>query len=549
MKTLPPSTSLILAALCVLTLAGCAGYSKVTKKSSAAVASTAEQRSIQSASKRLAKQPLAQIGLYLDSANTARLKLSSEQSSSQARSDYNFAVSRIMEIVEEQKLTPWEQAIVCPSGGEKDWSLEFDPQGPHGKFNPEEFEILPTDRYEFTGKLVGDRRFKPGLGAPVMISSKTKDYTKIDPFAQGKSIYYGLTAAIEFDGAQSKIVLKDPLQEEVLHLDGQTYPLAADFQAPHALALAEIDPRKQELSAMFKPSQHEGEARLARLQPYDPKKIPVLFIHGLSNSQATWVPMIESLRNDPVIRQNYQFWVFSYPTGAPYPIPAASLRRQLDQLRQQHPDHKDIFVVGHSMGGMISRTLITDSGMALWNTAFERPPGEMGFDQGTREALSQWLIYKARPDVSRVIYASASHRGSEGATNFLGRLGARLVGNPVPGDVISGEVAAASRTGGKRGGIPNSIDVLDPDSPFLLAVDTLPPKPGVPYHSLIGDRGKGGNPDHTKPESSDGVVPYWSSHLDGAESELIIPSEHWTILEPEGIAEVNRILRLHLGKN
>ncbi|MGI9245005.1 MAG: alpha/beta fold hydrolase [Verrucomicrobiales bacterium] len=538
--------ALVVSSLCALSLVGCTGYSKVSKKSSRAVATTTEQRSILGESRKLASQPLAQIGLYLDSANSARLELASNPSNSQAQSEYNFAVSRIMEIIEEQGLTPWNQPVLCPSGASADWVLEFNSVGPHGKFSPGDFEILPTDRYEFNGKLVGERRFKPGIGAPVMVSSSVRDYTKIDPFAQGKSIYYGLTAAVEFDGKRCKVVLKDPLKDETYQLDGHRYPLAADFQAPLALALAELDPRKAELAAMFNPSKHEGEARLARLQPYDPNKIPVLFIHGLSNSQATWVPMIETLRTDPVIRQKYQFWVFTYPTGAPYPVPAAALRRQLDQIRKQHPDHKDMVVVGHSMGGMISRILITDSGMTLWDTAFERPPGEMGFDEATRDTLSEWLIFKARPDISRVIYASASHRGSEGATNRLGRLGARLVGNPVPGDEISGEVAAATRSGGKRGRIPNSIDVLDPDSPFLLAVDTLPPKPGIPYHSLIGDRGKGGNLDRTKPESSDGIVPYWSSHMDGAESELIIPSEHWTILEPEGIAEVNRILHLHL---
>jgi hypothetical protein len=71
---------------------------------------------------------------------------------------------------------------------------------------------------------------------------------------------------------------------------------------------------------------------------------------------------------------------------------------------------------------------------------------------------------------------------------------------------------------------------------------------GVPYHSIIGDRGKGGNLDHTKPESTDGVVPYWSSHIDGAQSEVIVPSGHWSNQHPMAIAEVRRILYLHLGK-
>jgi hypothetical protein len=70
----------------------------------------------------------------------------------------------------------------------------------------------------------------------------------------------------------------------------------------------------------------------------------------------------------------------------------------------------------------------------------------------------------------------------------------------------------------------------------------------VPFHSLIGDRGKGGFLDHRKPTSSDGVVPYWSSHLQGARSEKIIPSGHWTQVHPLGMAEIRRILLEHLRR-
>jgi hypothetical protein len=58
----------------------------------------------------------------------------------------------------------------------------------------------------------------------------------------------------------------------------------------------------------------------------------------------------------------------------------------------------------------------------------------------------------------------------------------------------------------------------------------------------MGDRGKGDTPD-----SSDGVVAYWSAHLDGATSEKIVPSHHSSHQHPEGIAEVLRILKRHAG--
>jgi hypothetical protein len=63
----------------------------------------------------------------------------------------------------------------------------------------------------------------------------------------------------------------------------------------------------------------------------------------------------------------------------------------------------------------------------------------------------------------------------------------------------------------------------------------------VPFHSIIGDRGLGDGE-----QGSDGVVPYKSAHLEGAESELIVPSDHAATAHPFTVLEVKRILKLHL---
>jgi len=89
---------------------------------------------------------------------------------------------------------------------------------------------------------------------------------------------------------------------------------------------------------------------------------------------------------------------------------------------------------------------------------------------------------------------------------------------------------------------PNSIDTLSPNNRFVKILNTLPIAKNVPYHSVIGDRGRGDTPN-----SSDGVVAYWSSHLEGAKSEEIVPSVHGSNASPEGIAEVERILKENLG--
>ena len=45
----------------------------------------------------------------------------------------------------------------------------------------------------------------------------------------------------------------------------------------------------------------------------------------------------------------------------------------------------------------------------------------------------------------------------------------------------------------------------------------------------------------------DGVVKYKSAHIDGVESEVVVPSAHSCQSHPRTIAEVRRILLLHLG--
>lgn len=531
-------------------LTNCSQYSKVKTRPVSAITVTAEQKALAGSLGSLSKKPLHRLGHLIDAANSARAKLRAQPSDALSLSDYNFAVSRIVELIEEESLSPWAAPVIAPAAGGGEWSMRLTPPDPRPEFHPSKFLILPSDRLEFTGKLVGTRMIKQGLGAPIVVQGDDLDFSEVDEFVQAKQVFYGLTAVLRFTDKTCELVYLDPLELEEVTFDGRIYPLRADFQAPLALGLAETDSKKDELMGLFKPDSLADSAHLSRLEPYSPNKIPILCIHGLKNSQATWMPMIDFLRNDAAIRKHYQFWFFSYPSGISYPVVTAMLRRKLDLFAARYPNHKDVVVIGHSMGGMISRLLITDSGMTLWDTGFDKPPGQMDVHEDTRRALTDTLIFDSRSDISRVIFVSASHRGSDHATNFFGKLGAKIIGKSIGSDLINRETLANIRpemNTKNRDRLPNSVDVLDPDSPFLKAVDTLPLKPGIPFHSIIGDRGKGGNLDRTKPQSKDGIVPYWSSHIEGAESELIIPSGHWSILHPLGMVEVKRILMLHVG--
>src|SRR6185503_2154186 len=99
---------------------------------------------------------------------------------------------------------------------------------------------------------------------------------------------------------------------------------------------------------------------------------------------------------------------------------------------------------------MISRTLITDSGMTLWNATYDKPPAGMPFSDETRKIMTEALIFQHRPEISRAVFLSPSHRGADLATNFLGRLGSKLIGSPknmLPEDSEALSLAKLNSTG------------------------------------------------------------------------------------------------------
>jgi pimeloyl-ACP methyl ester carboxylesterase len=545
-KTLPRHWTQFVAWTAAIALSGCATYTVKEKRPEypSPPNTSAGQIMVQALHERQAE---AAVGHFLDAAALAYQELKERPGDTSARRDYNFAVGRVFESLHDAKLSPWKGGLnVASPGG--NWHL-VGTADKRPEQNPELYYLLPADRYRFNKDYEKSRAMKDGVGAPLVVTGRDRNFLTRDRFAQGKQVYYGVTGLLTFSGRRAMISFEDPLAVETVSLAGHRQPLAADFTAPVAMALVKEDVAKLGIPRLLNPGKFAETARLARLQPYDPKKIPVLVVHGLMSSPITWAPLITTLRADPEIRKHYQIWFYSYPSGYPYPYSASILRQQLDEIGRRYPGHKKIVVIGHSMGAVISRTLLLDSGMTLWNNAFQRSPAECNFSPATRQMLEASLIFKARQDIGRAILVCGPHRGSETAGTWIGRLGSRFIRLPQTLLAMSKEtvaIAAQDPSATHLRRVPTSVDTLAPQNRFVVAVNQLPMTTKVPYHSIIGDRGKGGNKDKTAPVIYDGIVPYWSAHLDGAASELVIPSNHAAHEHPAGMAEIRRILHLHL---
>jgi pimeloyl-ACP methyl ester carboxylesterase len=527
--------------------AGCAPQIAVVSQKAPArfqATSRTNQAIAQTINRAQASESLVALDAYATAAHDSLRDLERNPADKEARRCYNFAVAGIFSVVRTAKLEPWTQPVKFGASSEMTLTGRKDPAKPEQ--NPALYDLIPTDQLRYHGAYVKEDVTKEGIGAPLVAVRHLTIEHAAELFT-APAIYYGVTGLVEFEGSRCILSIRDPLAMESVSVEGRTYPLAANFTASLAMVLAQEKPQKLGLVRLLAPEKYASTARVARMEPYNPNKSVVLFVHGLMDTPATWVPMLNDLRADKDIRAKYQFWFYSYPSGYPYPYSALILRHELDAIEKRFPLRKPMVLVGHSMGGCISRTLITDAGTKLWMEGFGKPPEQTEMPAESKRLLEQALIFKHRSEIGRVIFMSTPHRGADMASNFLGRIGSMLVRTPgkllTIGKTIR-EAATPDPAALQLKRLPNSVDTLAPNNRFVVAINEIPTVSSIPVHTILGDRGKGDSPN-----STDGVVAYWSSHFDGADSELVVPSNHSSPLNPEAIAEVHRILKLNARSN
>jgi pimeloyl-ACP methyl ester carboxylesterase len=490
--------------------------------------------------------PKKAIGFYLSGVESATRELRNNPKDRIALRDYNFALSRVFSATRAAHLDPWTRPLPVPAPNGGEYRLTNRAIA-NRLWRPQDYELIPADELDVRGKFVVPRVTREGAGA-ALIAVRNEQAPHIPLRFAPPHVYTAVTALARFTGRKCEIEFIDPLATETVNVSGRTLPSEADFTAPIAMGLSREHPEKIGFAAMINPERFAYTERLIQVQPYDPNKIPVVFVHGLQDTPVSWVPMVNALWADAVLRRNYQVCVFSYPSGYPIPYSALLLRRELETFDRTFPHHRPIVLVGHSMGGIISRLMITDSGGdKLWRYFFGRPPGQTKLSPQTKTFLAGAFIFKPRHHVARLIFISTPHRGSVIAENSIGRIASSLIRKSTRvmkagPEILQASVIQEDPTVLKLNRLPNSIDMLAPNDPFVKEMNALPMAKRVPYHSIIGDRGRGDTPN-----SSDGVVPYWSSHIDGAESEKIVPCGHGAQHSPQGIAEVLRILHEHIA--
>jgi pimeloyl-ACP methyl ester carboxylesterase len=457
-----------------------------------------------------------------------------------ARDTYNAACGELtvlLRTAEGGRL--WNHPLTLTSNNTT-YHLRLEPAS-NGVWSPNYFTAFELEG-QIKERLIRKENIQEGVGGALV---GVRVLNPPEKFAPRRGITAPVTATLDFKGHDATLALRRPAKQPTATVEGKARPLEANFSAPISYYKPPSNLALVGLVGGFEARRYPAQIGLYFLQPYDPDRIPLVFVHGLFSTPWTWVQTINGLQADPEIRKRYQFWVFAYPTGYPILYSALRLRQDLAKVDQVYPNHKPYVVVGHSMGGMLTHDQVITITQAMWEKAL----GEMArniFSQNSRDSLVvRATTFQANPRIKRVVFICTPHRGSNMASGGLGRFAISVINLPgqltsIMKDALSG--ADLVRLTGSAKRLPNSVWGLKPSNPALPILNSA--QISVPYHSIIGDRGKGGCPNCT-----DGVVAYWSSHLDGAKSELIVPGPHGSCELPQTIAELDRILRLHLGTN
>lgn len=439
--------------------------------------------------------------------------------------------------------------------------LEIRESRPGFPWGPEEFDrFLPAGDFAVRG--LRGRHRHPGLGASLIAVRKPQAHTQRGKDYLPKEAKIAATAFLRITRGgldmfrrgeiSGSLELYAPFNTVEIEVAGRKVPLEADLTAPVAYGLEESRLWDFELAGFFTGRQETFSTGIRALQPYIPGKIPVLFVHGTASSPARWAEMCNELQGYRELREHFQPWLFLYTTGNPIAYSASLLRESiLEVVRTLDPESTDPalshwVVIGHSQGGILTRMLTIDSQDILWNSIMRKPLEELQLKPENEELLRRSFFFERVPHVQRVVFIATPHRGSFLVGNWLSNLVSSMV--ELPGDLMNMTVDVFRDNEevlvkGVSGESPTSIKGMDPDHPFLKALNTIPIRPEVASHSIIAVEGSG-----PLEEGDDGVVAYSSAHIEGVESEYVVPSGHSCQGHPLTIVEVRRILLEHLLK-
>jgi hypothetical protein len=476
---------------------------------------------------------------------------------------YNGALEGALRLAKKSgKLQPGKSQVI--STGKQQYHVNIVVRGPWRAEDIDHLEFVSD--FEIRGGLKNSYHTY-GLGVP-MIAVRKKQID--DPTGCEKYYPRGLSFATtaflrvmppaQQDDAEIRqcvLELHDPLASSDIRVAGRLAPLETDLSVPLAYFLDSDEFKEKEATiGLRNPDALQHVQGLHMLEPYDPRRIPVVMVHGLWSSPLTWMEMFNDLQAFPEIRDRYQFWFFLYPTGQPFWESASQFRETLAEVERtldpqdRNPALNQMVLVGHSMGGLVARMQTVESGEDFWHILSDKPFEQLRTDDQTRDKLARVVYFHPNPAVKRVITLGTPHAGSDFANQYTRWLSRTLITLPEMMVQYTNKVTLDNPgffRDKKFLTCSTSIDSLSPQSPIFPVLKNAPHAPWMKYHNIVGVLSKDKESFANRISGrGDGIVAYESAHTDDAISEKIVDAEHMSVhRNPLAVLEVRRILAEH----
>ncbi|WP_166820406.1 esterase/lipase family protein [Thalassoroseus pseudoceratinae] len=314
--------------------------------------------------------------------------------------------------------------------------------------------------------------------------------------------------------------------------------------------------------AYLHPDRAIDQQRLYMLEPHKPGRIPIIMVHGFLSYPWTWTEIANFIRSDPWMMEHFELWTYFYPTSMPVPQSSANLRSKMRRAVEEFdPEGTDValqnmVMLGHSMGGLITKMQITDSGSTLWNRFSNVPWPQVRGSEKMKRFFHRQFFYEAQPFITRAVFFATPHRGTG-----LPEAGVRCIALALAGELRTttqyfqelvqknpGIIREPDLTRYGNGPlirilrspffIPSSIlNVTEPSS-VLQGLDQLPYNPRVTIHTVYGRLGE-----FCDREIGDLVVPPYSAREPETDTLRALRITHGRVHRiPAALQETQQIL-------
>lgn len=400
----------------------------------------------------------------------------------------------------------------------------------------------------------------PGLGVPLIVVRQSGQQERFlneeIPFNATAVLRPSLAALagqappIGAPTSHGPLEFYDPLRVSTVKFNDQCIAMATNTSA--ALEYSIRQDNYSPWVGLLRPGSAEaGQEKLFMIEPYQPGKYPVVFVHGFLSSPRIWAQFANEIMARRDLRDRVQLMAYRYPTGRPFLESAAILRRELLAMKQTYdprgedPGIANTAIVGHSMGGLVSKLTVTYSDDRLWYSVANRPLTEINVSDDGRKRLHDLFYFEPIPFVRRVVFMGTPHAGAQIASQSLGRWSSSHVQLPSE-ERLDHSLLIKQNPGAFKPEItrriPTSIDLMEPSSCLLRTIKVLCAGPNVQLHNIVGVgcfsplTGCG-----------DGVVARRSAQHHSVSTERQIHTTHGGLHETdEAIEELLCILQRHI---